>query len=263
MDYLPRLEGRNQSLHDRKICYEAINSNPVADFFKSQGYSFQNFGVFRFAEKLPYHTTPFYLAGTDLIRAQTLVSRLNRDIRFNLVTRFKISSEIARLAYIQKGINESLYQKAWGEIQQPTTTDPRFVYIHLQMPHEPYYFNSKGIAYPVDSLTVGNIFNQHQYLQYLQYGNNRYLKLIDHILKHAKQPPIVIFMSDHGYREYNAQLFGTQYQFMNINMVRLPGKDTTQFYKGMSAVNQFRVILNTAFKQQLPLLKDSTILLSE
>lgn len=263
MNYLRGLEGRNQSLSDRKTCYETINENAVTRFFSNQGYEFINLGVFRFAKQPPYHTTSFYLAGTDLVRAQTLFSRLNRDIRFNLVTRFKIRSEVERMAYEQKRLNEDLYKRAMEEISTPSTKAPRFIYIHLGMPHAPYYFNSKGKPYPVDALFESSTVNLEHYREYLQYSNQQYLRLIDSIQEHAATPPLVLFMSDHGFREYNQQQFGPAYQFMNINMVSLPGKKYKGFYEGMSTVNQFRVVLNQEFGQRLTLLKDSTILLSE
>ena len=43
----------------------------------------------------------------------------------------------------------------------------------------------------------------------------------------------------------------------------MPDGNNSGFYDGMSNVNQFRVLLNSQFKQKLPLLKDSTNFLIE
>ena len=71
-------------------------------------------------------------------------------------------------------------------------------------------------------------------------------------------------MGDHGFREFGHETPEIKkYYFMNLNSVYLPNKDYSRFYEGMSGVNQFRVILNTSFRQNLPLLKDSTIVIRE
>ena len=82
--------------------------------------------------------------------------------------------------------------------------------------------------------------------------------------KNETGSPIVLLMSDHGFREFrDEEKVDHKYQFMNLNAVLLPGKDYKNFYKGISAVNQFRAVLNTEFGQELPLLKDSCSYLTE
>ena len=72
-----------------------------------------------------------------------------------------------------------------------------------------------------------------------------------------------MFMSDHGFREFIADSVDHSYHYMNINAIYLPNKQYQAFYKGMSNVNQFRILLNTEFNQRLPILKDSTSFLKE
>ncbi len=262
MDYLQGLEKSNRSLSDRSICFKLINDNPVVDFFKQQGYHTLNFGIFRFADDLPYRSTSFYKSGTDLIREQTLFTRMTRDIRFNLVTKLKIRSEIERMAYYNLEITQDLYNRTWNEIAKPSVTAPRFVYTHLEMPHYPYYFDSKGKPNALEDLEESRQVDERLYIEFLQYTNQKILKLTDHIMKHAQTPPLIMLMSDHAFREYANDSVDHKYHFMNLNMVKLPNKNYEGFYAGMSTVNQFRVVLNTQFRQQLPLLKDSTIYLN-
>ena len=66
-------------------------------------------------------------------------------------------------------------------------------------------------------------------------------------------------MGDHGLR-YHDRLGYNPLSFVeNQNAVYFPGKDYRLFYDSISGVNQFRVILNTLFGQNLPLLKDSVV----
>ena len=49
--------------------------------------------------------------------------------------------------------------------------------------------------------------------------------------------------------------------YKNLNAVYFPDKDYQLMTDSIGGVNQFRVIFNTLFKQNMPLLKDSTIFL--
>ncbi len=66
-------------------------------------------------------------------------------------------------------------------------------------------------------------------------------------------------MSDHGYRG-NME---TSFKFKTLNAIYLTDKNYQGFYDGISNVNQLKVLLNTQFKQQLKMLPDSTIILTQ
>jgi hypothetical protein len=88
--------------------------------------------------------------------------------------------------------------------------------------------------------------------------------LIDEIREHSPKPPVIIFMGDHGFREFtlsNASYL--KYHYMNLNAVYLPTNDYRIFHDSLPMVNHFRALLNTSFGQKLPMLKDSTILIRE
>ena len=261
MNYLSGLEGRNQSKADRARCKKWINHSKVATYLKQEGYTLKNFSVFYFDDQEPpAGSTLFTLAGTDLIRSQTLFYRLNRDLRFNTIATLKWKSEMKRFTGEELRDTETLYKLTLREAVEPESA-PRFVYTHLMMPHYPYFFNSKGAPYPVETLLEGNQHRKEAYIEYLQYANNKLLDLVDQIKNRSKSPPVILLMSDHGFR--HAEAMPTAYHFMNLNAVYLPQGDYRGFYDSMTNVNQFRVLLNTLFQQQLPLLKDSSSFLQE
>jgi len=261
MDYLQGIEGHNQSKKDRHLCYEKINRNPVASFFRSQGYELKNYSVFQFGEALPPTASPFVLTGKDLMTAQTFLSRLDHDVRFNLVTKYRISSEIKTLGDAELASMEGLYDRTVKEAGRDAAA-PRFVYTHLMLPHYPYFYDSSGRRTAPDMVLEGNQMNRRAYISYLAYANKKFLALIDGILSRAKTPPVIIFMGDHGFRHFTEDV-DHRYYFMNLNAVYLPSKNYEKFYPGLSAVNEFRVLLNTEFGQALPLLRDSTSFLTE
>ncbi len=120
------------------------------------------------------------------------------------------------------------------------------------MPHPPYLFDKNGNRADLTST------KEAQYIDYLEYTNERMLFAIDKILAASATPPAILLMSDHGYRDDdNPNL--TSDRFLTHNSIYLPEKNYSKYYKGISNVNMFRIFLNEQFNQQLPLLADSTV----
>jgi len=261
MDYLKGIEGRNTSKRDRTICKQIINQSRLTEYLESLGYTFVNHSVFHFEnEGPPTGSSLFTLAGKDLITSQTFISRIDRDIRFNTVARFKIKGEMQRFAAGQLEDVQRAFHATKDEAGK-SGNQPRFIYTHLMMPHYPYFFSRIGKPYPVETLLEGHQGRKDAYIEYLQYSNKKFIELVDHILKHSKKPPVIILMGDHGFR--HLEDLDKKYHFMNLNAIHLPDKNYSLFYNGMSNVNEFRTLLNHLFKQNLPILKDSTSFLQE
>lgn len=121
------------------------------------------------------------------------------------------------------------------------------------MPHFPHLLDSAG--QPVDPKLQ---LTQDSYLGYLKYCNKKIVPVIDKILSSSATPPIILLMSDHGFRGFSKPTDPTYY-FMNLNAIYLPDQKYAGWYDGMSNVNQFRILLNQKFNQNLPLLKDTSI----
>ena len=258
MDYLAGVESKGD-LKGLNLAYEKINENPLADFLRSFHYEIKNYSVFKFAGQRPLVNSMFGVIGRDLIRSQTFLGRVDRDIRFNLITRWKFRSEMKKFTRDEISYSETSIQKTKEEAASKSN-DPRFIYMHVMMPHYPYFFDKNGQPNAPETLLEEYKFDREKYTSYLQYCNGRFLELVDYILSHSQQPPVIIFMGDHGFRHFH-QPVDQKYYFMNLNSIYLPNHDHSKFYDGMTNVNQFRVILNSAFGQKLPLLKDSTCFL--
>jgi hypothetical protein len=87
-------------------------------------------------------------------------------------------------------------------------------------------------------------------------------ELVDTIQKNTNRSAVIILMGDHGYRA-NTNDGDRSHYFKNLNAVYFPDKNYHLFTDSITGVNQFRVILNSLFKQNLPLLKDSTFFLTD
>ncbi len=246
---------------DLALCYETIRNNRLLRFLQYEGYQFYNYSIFNFEGQPARVEVNFLPIKTKLITSQTFLSRFDRDIRFNLVTRFKSASETKRLTYGFLHNNENNYRLTM-KAAETTGTKPKFVLTHLHIPHYPYYFDKNGKEQPFEKLTEGNQVNKEMYVEYLQYGNKKYLELIDHIMKTSKQPPVIILVSDHGFRHFTNPV-DPKYYYLNHASVLLPDRQYAAFTDSLTNVNFSRVFLNTVFKQQLLLLADSTIYIRE
>ncbi len=231
-----------------------IESNELTRFFAAQGYTIFNNSIFDLPEEPKKVVSSFLPDRTKYITAQTLLSRLDRDLYYHLIVTLKLEHFIKKLQYNNLKNNELLYRNTI----QTSTSDvtPKFSYTHLSLPHPPYYFNEHGQPNPPKL-----IFDQHNkniYLSYLKYSNGQLLNLVKQIIENSKRPPLIFLTSDHGFR-----MGSKNYDFMNLCAVYAPSAMQTKYYNGMSAVNTFRIVLREQFNRQLPLLPDSSIFLKD
>lgn len=157
--------------------------------------------------------------------------------------------------------NENIYSLTQKEAIS-TSAAPKLILTHLHLPHYPYYFDKDGKERPLEKLVEGNQTDKAAYVQYLQYGNKKYIELIDHILKESRTPPIIILMGDHGFRHFTEEV-DLKYWYLNQLSLYTPGKNYAPYSDSLTNVNFLRVLLNTEYKQQLPLLKDQAIFIEE
>jgi hypothetical protein len=260
MDYL-QLQNKDRGQSDIAYCYKLIGENRLLRFLQFHEYVFTNLSVFDFpGQPRRVHET-FLPVKTRLITSQTFLSRIDRDLRFNLVTRFQSKAELKRLTYGNLYNNKNILQLT-KELAEKKSGTPKFVYSHLMMPHYPYYFDKNGNEQPFEKLLEGNQSDKKAFIEYLQYCNQKFLELVDHILKNSSAPPVIILMGDHGFRHFKEPV-DEDFHFQNLVSVYLPGRNYSLFNDSLTAVNLFRTILNSAFGQHLPLLADSTIYLKD
>jgi len=126
------------------------------------------------------------------------------------------------------------------------------------MPHKPFVYDSTGKMPDIYSKLQGNKISgtDNLYLQYLVYTNKRIKQFIEQLVAATRGKAAIILMSDHGYRDAHS-IPGKDFSFCNFNAVYLPNRDYHLWYDSVSNVNQFPVLLNTLFGQQIPLKKDS------
>lgn len=153
----------------------------------------------------------------------------------------------------------------------PRDEAPIFAFAHIVVPHPPFIFGANGEAVQADrpySLGDGSHFMlegsvaeyQAGYRDQLIYVNRELMRTIDAILANSPEPPILILQSDHGpgsLLDWGCLEQTHMPERMSIlNALYLPGAAPDTFYREMSPVNTFRLVLNHYFGTQLERLPD-------
>ncbi|MBL7732771.1 MAG: sulfatase-like hydrolase/transferase [Chitinophagaceae bacterium] len=260
MEYL-QLEASNRSAADLTHAYEKIKNSKLLHFLQQHGYQLYNYSIFDFEGQPGRRLEKFLPVSTRLITSQTFLSRAENSIFFNLVTRFRSKAALKKLTYAYQHNNEKIYQLTL-DVAGKKTSNPKFIYTHLEMPHYPYYFDKNGKERPFEKLVEGNQTDKEAFVSYLQYCNEKFLALIDQIRKQSATPPVIILMGDHGFRHFT-QPQEKKYYFNNLAAVYLPGGNYSGFPDTLTGINFIRAIVNKQFNQQLPPVKDSMIYLRD
>lgn len=148
---------------------------------------------------------------------------------------------------------------------------PKFVFFHIVAPHPPFVFDRHGNPTIPDVTFAGGRDGAHlggtpaQYIEgyreQLLYVNTQTMRVIEALLTQSAQPPIIILQADHGPGAYlNWDAFENNHCLWErsgiLNAYYFPNGNYTRLYPTITPVNSFRVLFNTYFHTELPLLPD-------
>lgn len=260
MQYLGNVGQLDMSNHNGFItATTAIKENIVCKFFARQGYQINNFSIFDLPFTPSNCTLPLLTGRMQLINSQTMYYKVVYAVPFILEHVGMMKKSRVEFCNTVFNNNEDAMKQTLAASNN-SNYSPQFTYLHLLMPHEPLLLDSNGNktkeadgnwSLPKDS--VDNMF-----LQYEVYVNKRIASFITQLKKLTADKAVIIVMSDHGYRGVK-QGSDRILPFYNLNAIYLPKKNYEGWYNGISNVNQFKVLLNTLFHQQMTLLPDSIV----
>lgn len=148
---------------------------------------------------------------------------------------------------------------------------PRFVFAHILAPHPSFVVDETGRLHPRgpaglwdanDFIKYGGTPESYRdgYVAQLKFVNRRLLEAIDEVLKHDSPKPIVILQGDHGPRlDFHHDDFSKvnpKQAFPILFAVHGPKNLQEAIHSDITPVNLFRVVFNTVFRAQRPLLPD-------
>ncbi len=152
----------------------------------------------------------------------------------------------------------------------PQIGGPKFVFVHIVSPHEPYFFGPNGEdilqgqpftlalweAMPPDERAL-------RYRDQLIYISSRIEETVDAILSRSERPPIIILQSDHGPRHISLSFDDPSPEALRsrmaiLNAYHLPDGCDRHLYETITPVNTFRIVFNCYFGGSFALLEDVT-----
>lgn len=241
---------------DHTEALKSIFENEVVAFLKQLGYSIHNYSIFDLKEQFAENKNAFVPSRTALFTSQTFFDRFKKDVWINALRMAGLKGILRNYLFENLRYNQKTFQETI-DLTRLEEKKPKFVYTHLEMPHFQYYYDADGKLYPDSVLWNEQPGNTKTYVEYLQYTNKQLLKLIDEILRNNKSIPVIVLISDHGYRSFPK---GTiSHAFSNLFSVYLPDKNYKHFNDSISNVNVFRALFNTLFDQQFSMLENKTI----
>lgn len=230
---------------------KSFQESLVTESLKAQGYHLMTYEsnypwlTFNDAEMIPVNLngmTPF----EGLLKDQSILSAIPDRYLTGLG---------------QDAINRRKYQSIQYVLRQtetlPEKTGPKFVFIHLSVPHPPFVFGPDGQYQTVagDKSEFDDNYSMEDYL--LGYKNQsefiskQMIEVLQALINGSATPPVIIVQGDHGPSHL------TENDRMNIlNALYIPGLPPETLYPTISPVNSFRVIFNTIFGENLPLQPD-------
>lgn len=246
---------------------KSIEHVRLVPYVEQQGYAVFNHSIFN----LPGHPVKenefFGYLKEGLLTRQTFVERFRADIGWNFSMRNWRTGAVTTAEVFPKErtkwLRTFLYneldglQKALSKQQE----QPKFVYCHVLMPHEPYYFNSDG-SFVSDAVFYFSKQPKTSYRNQLIHTNTILRDVVNSIFTCDHKNKIVIVEGDHGFRDYG-QKDKAKRIFENLNAIYFYDGNYSALYNTMSPVNTFRVVLNQYFHENLPYLKDSSIFIKD
>lgn len=236
---------------DRTGLDEFIHHGAARQSLEKAGYQTVAFATGFLATELrdtDYFLSPEYSSGQlnefeSLLMETTLARLLQDSNRFGMQT---AGSELfrERTLFALDKLDKLSYVQG-----------PKFVFIHLVIPHPPYVFGPTGG--PVEPADVGTTKTQEgasHYRDQVIYINSRMTEIVPKIIASSTTPPIIVIQGDHGPTVASSP----RSRMSNLNAYFLPGADAS-IYPTITPVNTFRVIFNEYFGQNLELLDDVSL----
>lgn len=241
---------------------ELLAQNQLFTFLQLEQYRIINASVFPF-QNLNAVGSPKEWWGhqSDMIKNQTFFNRIHEDIGWLKAKYFPslFKNPIQRSIRTDVVLTDSVQKIIHRTIHEPSSM-PRFVFGHFFLPHDPYKYDSSGKIFNGTYPEYLESIKTHQpFIQQVAYTRKLMLSLVSDILMKNKRPAIIIIQGDHGLRKYDKAKYGNEEVFNIFSAVYLPDQPMNNFPDDLYAPNTFRIILNTYFQQELPLLQKRQI----
>jgi hypothetical protein len=248
---------------DLQFHIDAVANNRVFPYLKSRGYTTVVFDETNLAlpSAKPIPADHVYMYGDPSIpNSQIKVEGFSLDEFGELVmdnTMYLAIADKFRKNTPSIKRHNNMINFAVEQIADPTIPSPKFVYVHLLLPHPPFMYSKNG------AIELGHFTDWNYYIDNYIYSIQVAERMVDNILKNSdpENPPIIILQSDHGGRnESNVEStflpdYPEELKTLILFAMYIPGYDYSSLTQDIDPVNTFPIVLNHLFDAGLPLVK--------
>lgn len=262
-DYIDNLITVDEQSNSRTPLEQLIHHSKAWEFLESQGYRTVAFGT-------GYGITQ--LSNADIYIPFT--TSVVNDFEKLLITGSALSVLESSTGDIFNPFScdrqRDNIQNIFKTLQEiPNLTDSTFTFAHILSPHPPFIFDSNGepVSYGGCSIHDANLFNgspeeyREGYGQQVSYISQQLELTVDQILTNSITPPIIIIQGDHGsgmtldWEDRDNSCLRERASILNAYYFP---DGSELLYDSITPVNSFRLLFNTNFDTELPLLEDRT-----
>jgi hypothetical protein len=137
----------------------------------------------------------------------------------------------------------------------PDIPGPKFVFVHILIPHLPLVFmpdgsivTDPGFYSGLDDGPINGEYRIQGYRNQVQFINNRLPDIARALIEKSGPPPVIVIMGDHGLERKHRNLI--------LNLYYFPNGGEANLYSTITPNNSFRVMFNTYFGAEYKLLPD-------
>ena len=265
MDYIENLGNFPENSSDRTGLNERIEDSAVRGFLESRGYKTVSLSAY---EPLRIESAGVYISTDpqDLSNA-SIVPVINpfevmliKGSILELLTSHPTLSQLQVIRDINYPYATHIRQQLFilDELTRiPDIPGPKFVFVHIQVPHPPFVFGANGEIvenpppFPDDARNpTPKERNSQLYRDQVAFINQKILETLPEIVEKSDNPPVIVLQGDHGFTAEN--------RFAILSAYYLPDGQYQGFYPNISPVNSFRLIFNQLFDTSYDVLPDQT-----
>jgi hypothetical protein len=265
MDYLPGWIA--PVMYDPKAYFwgsASILNNSLFTILRKEGYAIRNYQPISFDNKDWPGDSFFNNMKRHHYSFKTLPGRIYRDIfwNYNRINVDFIRKKQFAIVDENNKLKKQYFDTTVALLKKTCKSDVlKFVYAHFMIPHEQYTFDSEGnVKTAANTVVHSPEEDANGYFGQIQFAGKVIKNLVNYIQLNNKKNTIIIVAGDHGFKSAAAVESG--YTFNNFMSLYFPDKDYSMLYDSISSVNIFRVVLNKHLKARLPLLQDSSVIVT-
>lgn len=224
-------------------------NNRLKKILNSCNYDF-DFAYARWSKKwVSYSDRPKNYKVGDFQKGEFIGTFLNKTVFQNLSKKFQ------RQYTNKSAYNEVIYQLNFvdeyiNKRKKRKNVKPRFILLHINVPHPPYVFKENGEFNETNS-NGSNWDYIDEYKNSIKFINNEILKIIDNAQSKYRNKPIIILQGDHGFSETkNETNLLEKISLGNgiLNAMYLPESNFEKIYNDATSVNTFPILFNSYMK---------------